>query len=94
MQASVITGDLWLHTLNSVTFNIVKLFYKVKTITFPEYFQEMFPATNPTAYELRATPLLQEKVVRSGTGKMHHVSSTKHKEQNWSLFAGIVREAL
>ena len=51
------------------TRNIVKLFYKAKTKTFPEYFQEMFPAANPTPYELRATPLLQETVARSGTGK-------------------------
>ena len=28
------------------TLNIVKLFYKVKTKTLPEYFQEMFPAAN------------------------------------------------
>ena len=51
------------------TLKIVKLFYKVKTKTLPEYFQEMFPAANPTPYELRATPLLQETAVRSGTGK-------------------------
>ena len=51
------------------TLNIVKLFYKIKTKTLPEYFQEMFPAANPTPYELRATPLLQETAVRSETGK-------------------------
>ena len=47
----------------------MKLFYKVKTKTLPEYFQELFSAANPTPYELRATPLFQETVGRSGSGK-------------------------
>ena len=76
------------------TLNNVKLFYKVKTKSLYEYFQEMFPAANPTLYDLRGTSLHQETLVRSGTGKIHQVPSTEHDIQNGYLFAGIMRKAL
>ena len=77
------------------THYIVKLFYEVKTKTLPEYFQELFSATNPTPYELRATPLFQETVVRSGSGKKctrYHLPNII--KQNGFLYVGIMQKAL
>ena len=71
--------------------NIVKKFYKVKTKSLPEYFQELFPAANPAPKWAKNNPFAS-----SDCGKIwsqettHQVPSTKHNKQNWSLVTGIM----